>query len=197
MHLIEIKKMPNGAIEEWLDGKYYKTIHDYADQKAAKALQDATEATALLKRQNERAEDDKRQKKADEEKAARAAEAVKEKEARDAESRKNRSYGDYSLLQDEGSRDPGDYSAVREKEARDAEYDKVAVKKWEEERDERARLVALVAKRAEDIERRDREKKEAADAYAERLRTETDEERKKRVREEDEQYWRIHDAGRF
>lgn len=114
MHLIQIKKMPNGGIEEWVDGKFYKNIYDYAEQKAAEALQAATEATARLKRQNERAAVAKQEKEAN---AARAAEAAKEKEARDAESRKSRYSGHYSLLQDAGSRQDDDYSAVRASEA--------------------------------------------------------------------------------
>jgi hypothetical protein len=205
MHLIEIRRMQNGGIEEWVDGNSSKRIYDYEEQKAAKALQAATEATALLKKQNERREqearDSERYKKWEEE----INEAAKAKEARDVESKKNRSYGDYNLLMDDGSRQDNDYSAVREQEARVHER----YKKWEEEIDERARqeknservrLAAKVATRAEDIERRerrDRENKEREGAYAERLRTETDEERKNRVIEEDEQYKRIVDAGRF
>ena len=99
-HLTEIKKMKNGGIEEWVDGEFYKTIHDYADRKAAKALQAATEATERLKRQNRWAEDEKRRKEAEEREKARADEEWE----RGRERRDNESKGYYNLLHDAGSR---------------------------------------------------------------------------------------------
>jgi hypothetical protein len=181
--LIQVKRMPNGAIEEWWDGKPAKTIYDYEEQKAAKALKAATEATALLKRQNERAEDDIIMKKIDREHRNRAEAAnekeAREKEARDAESRNNRSNGYYSILQDAGSKNPEDYSAVREQEARVNER----YKKWEEET-ERTRQAEAEAKEARDKEaakKWDEEKRERAPkAEANQFRGETAEDRRMR-----------------
>jgi hypothetical protein len=61
MHVIEIRRMQNGGIEEWVDRNPSKSIYDYEEQKealkaakeAAAALKAATEATRLLKEQND------------------------------------------------------------------------------------------------------------------------------------------------
>jgi hypothetical protein len=189
MHLIEIRKMPNGAIEEWVDGKPEKTIYDYEEQKAAKALQAATEATARLKIRNERAEFEKQENEAKAHKAARAAAAKKEAEA---ESRKNRYWGNYSLLQDAGSRQDDDYSAVRASEARQKE----ASKKWKEEYEEEARArqaeeEAEEARVNERVKRRDEEgdkrplqaEEEAEEARVNERVKKRDEERDERARQ--------------